>query len=655
MTMMRYRSDIDGMRAVAVFSVILFHALPATLSGGYIGVDVFFVISGYLITNIILGEEQTGGFSLATFYERRIRRLLPALTVVLSACLLAGLFLLAPVDQVMLHKQVIATVAFASNILFYRQGGYFDTMSDLKPLLHTWSLAVEEQFYIVFPLLLIFCLRRKPALTRPLIVFCALGSFIFSMFAAHLYPIFNFYMPSSRMWEILAGACLALGAVPVVRHRLLREAGAMAGIVSIVAAAVLYGPVTRFPGLATLAPVLGAAAVLHMAPGTMAGRLLSAPPLVYAGLISYSLYLWHWPVIVFRRYVTLDAGFSPLDTGQVAAVVAVSLGLAVVSHHVIERPFRNRRFFSTRQVFAGAAVAMVLLLAPTGLMLTKTDTGRAEAADPVLAHIAQVSLAFQNNPCLGFGAALPVADACVLGVADRSRPVTVALWGDSQTAALAPAVDTVGQRLGLRIKQYSKAGCPPFLAQAYDPVFAMLRDCPAFNTAVFQAILDDPAIRQVVLAVSWPDYLDGKILMRADDQPLTREGTYASIIGSLERIAAEMHRRGGRLTVVGVVPTPNVELPVCLRSALTNGSGIERCTRYSAAKVRHNAARVERMLLAPVVERGASVTPIDAVDAFCDADTCATMDGHIPYYMDQIHLTAAGAGRLAERLAAALR
>lgn len=456
------------------------------------------------------------------------------------------------------------------------------------------------------------------------------------------------------MWEILAGACLALGIVPVVKNRLLREAGAVTGIASIVAAA-LYGPTTRFPGLAALAPVLGAAAVLHMAPGTVASGLLSVPPLVYVGLISYSLYLWHWPVIVFRRYVTLDAGFSPLGTGQVAAVVAVSLGLAAVSHHVIERPFRSRRFFSTRQVFAGAAVAMALLLVPTGLMLVRTGTGQAEAANPMLAQIAQESLVFQGNPCLGFGAALPAADACVLGVADRNRPVTVALWGDSQTAALAPAVDAVGQRLGLRIKQYSKAGCPPFLVQTYDPAFAMLRDCPAFNTAVFQAILDDPAIRQVVLAMSWPDYLDGKVLVRADGHPLTREGTYASIIGSLERIAAEMHRRGGRLTVVGVVPTPNVQLPVCLRSAFTNGSGIERCTRYSAAKVRHNAARVERLLLTPAVERGASFTPVDAIDAFCDADTCATMDGQIPYYMDQIHLTAAGAGRLAERLAAALR
>ena len=315
----RYRRDIDGLRAIAILPVLLFHAHVPGFSGGYVGVDIFFVISGFLITGIIAREVDEQRFSLVHFYERRFRRIMPALSLMILAVLAAACWLYLPGDIEGVPKSALAATLFASNLWFFTDTGYFAGGADVKPLLHTWSLAVEEQFYIGFPILLML-VARFAARWRGLIVGAiAAISLALAIALQRDTSGFTFYLLPTRAWELFAGALLALGAIPAARARWLREALAWSGLLSVAFAVIFYTRETVFPGITALPPVLGAALLLHSAPGTSVGRLLSMPLFVGVGLISYSLYLWHWPLIVFTEYAT-DAAL----TGSTAIAVVTA-------------------------------------------------------------------------------------------------------------------------------------------------------------------------------------------------------------------------------------------------------------------------------------------------------------------------------------------
>ena len=301
-----YRPDIDGLRAIAVLSVVFFHAHVAGFAGGFAGVDIFYVISGYLITSLVAHDIAFERFSLVTFYERRIRRIFPALFGVLGFCTLAACALFSPKDLAVFGKSVIATTLFVSNILFKRQagpGGYFDSTSDLQVLLHTWSLSVEEQFYLLFPTTLLLLTRFAKA---RLIVLSAitLGSFLISAWITPHRPLTAFYIFIPRAWELLIGSLLALKAVVPLQRRASREIAGFVGLSFIGAAVFLFSRDTVFPGLAALVPCLGAWLIIYSGANgpSCVKSILSAQPLVFVGLISYSLYLWHWPILVFSRY-----------------------------------------------------------------------------------------------------------------------------------------------------------------------------------------------------------------------------------------------------------------------------------------------------------------------------------------------------------------
>ena len=363
---MHYRPDIDGLRTVAVVPVLLFHA-GLGLSGGFTGVDVFFVISGYLITTLLLGEMDERRFSLLGFYERRARRILPALFTVLIATTVAALLLMTPTDLVSYAKSAASTAGFLANIWFYTQEGYFTEAAELKPLLHTWSLGVEEQYYLLFPpllwLVLLLGRNRPPAI---LLALAGLASFALSVQGAIDAPKAAFYLPHYRVWELLLGSGLALATARgwlarPARHAWLAAAAGLAGLAMIAAAALLYGPETRFPGAAALLPCLGAALVIWSgtSPRTPAARLLALPPLVWIGKLSYSLYLWHWPIIAFAVYRKGE----DLAASEGLACLALALVLSALSWRLVEQPFRNRARLSRRAIFASAATATALTLA----------------------------------------------------------------------------------------------------------------------------------------------------------------------------------------------------------------------------------------------------------------------------------------------------
>jgi peptidoglycan/LPS O-acetylase OafA/YrhL len=325
-----YRPDIDGLRAVAVIAVLVFHALPERLPGGFAGVDIFFVLSGYLISTIILRDLEQGKFSLLFFYSRRVRRIFPSLSLVLATSLVAGWSLLLPGEWQVLTAQVLAGAGFLSNVLMAREAGYFDAAAHTKPLLHLWSLAIEEQFYIFWPLTLLLLWKRVSKIL-PVILLIVLVSFILDVAFLRHHPAGTFYNPATRMWELLAGAALGsftLEYGPAKQNATSEVLGA-AGALAIAAAFAVLNDKTPFPGWWTLLPVLGAVFLVRAGSGAWFNRcVLSSRLAVFIGLISYPLYLWHWPALVFFKLVS-DSDFS-LSARRLAILRIAILGFSIL-------------------------------------------------------------------------------------------------------------------------------------------------------------------------------------------------------------------------------------------------------------------------------------------------------------------------------------
>jgi peptidoglycan/LPS O-acetylase OafA/YrhL len=361
---MQYRREVDGLRAVAIVPVLLFHAGFSWFKGGFIGVDVFFVISGYLITTLILAEKRAGRFSIVSFYERRARRILPALFVVMLACLIPAWLWMTPQRLANFGQSLVAVSAFANNILLAVTVGYFEPAVDEKPLLHTWSLAVEEQYYVFFPLLLMLCWRLGRRWLLTLICVGALISLAAAQWGWLHRPESNFYLVQGRAWELLLGVVVAFALEPdatgLPRQPVLPNTLSIAGVLLIAYAMLMFDDQTPFPSLYSLVPTVGTALVLYAADNrTLAGRLLGLPLFVGIGLISYSLYLWHQPLLAFARILS-DAGPTPAVR---IGLLGLAFVLAWLSWRFVEKPVRNRTFLSRPLLFGAALVCSCVFAA----------------------------------------------------------------------------------------------------------------------------------------------------------------------------------------------------------------------------------------------------------------------------------------------------
>lgn len=428
---MKYRSEIDGLRALAVVPVVLYHAGLELFSGGFVGVDVFFVISGYLITTIIVHDLKNQTFSLAQFYERRARRILPALFLVVIACLPFAWFILMPRDMLLFSNSLLSVVTFTSNFFFWKHSGYFDVAAELNPLLHTWSLAVEEQYYIFFPLLMLLLWQfgRRLLLAACGLVF--IGSLMFSEWAAANSPTAAFYLLSSRAWELLLGAAvgvLLLKENVPWRGGVQANLASLAGLLMLLLAVFGYDQHTRFPGFHALLPTLGTALViLYAVPGTLVWGLLSSRALVSTGLISYSLYLWHQPIFALARYV------SPQEPA-LWLMLLLSLGsvpLAWLSWRYVESHFRQRQVVGRRRIFQlslGASAAMILLG-----VAGKVTHGFVDRFD-----IAALPQPWASVRCHGAASLAELANPMAVCLGDGANHVSgdVFLLGDSHAAQL---------------------------------------------------------------------------------------------------------------------------------------------------------------------------------------------------------------------------
>jgi peptidoglycan/LPS O-acetylase OafA/YrhL len=372
---MQYRPEIDGLRALAVLPVILFHAGFQTFSGGFIGVDVFFVISGYLITSIILTEKQAGTFSLKSFYERRARRILPALFVVMFACLPFAWLVLLPGQAEDFFRSLVAVSIFSSNILFWRESGYFETAAEGKPLLHTWSLGVEEQYYLFFPIFLLSAWRLGKPWIVAILVFMAVVSFGIAHWGSFYHPEAAFFLLPSRGWELLIGVFIAFylfrgkdnGVKGEKPAKLVSESVSLLGLLLIVYAIIAFDKNTPFPGASALIPTIGAALIILFAtPETFIGKLLGVKLLVGIGLISYSAYLWHQPLFAFARHI------SKPSPSLLLSLVALAFTCAYISWKYVEQPFRNKYLIKRPFLFSLLGASTVISI---GIGLMGYSTG----------------------------------------------------------------------------------------------------------------------------------------------------------------------------------------------------------------------------------------------------------------------------------------
>ncbi len=437
--MLKYRPDIDGLRSVAVLLVVAFHAAPTVVPGGYVGVDIFFVISGFLITGILQRALEAGKFSLGWFYSRRARRIFPALVAVLLFVCVAGWLMLLPDQYERLGKHVAGGAAFISNLLLWRESGYFDAAALSKPLLHLWSLGIEEQFYIIWPLLLLLAHRLKLHLLGMLAIVVVL-SFAFSVWQTHVDTVAAFYSPFSRFWELGIGgllACHSLRNVTEPTPRWWSETKAILGLAFIALVVVMLNQDSKFPGWWALMPTVGATLLISAGPDAWINRkILSLRGMVAVGLISYPLYLWHWPLLTFLR---IHESGDPSKIA-IAAIVLLSFALAWLTYQVVEKPVRFRR--AAHPKFRLAAVCAPLAVICGAGLVVSANAGFSSRFPGQIQALATFkydpSIVYRSHHC--FLTATDPASAlqgCADGDKAPGKPV-VLLWGDSYAAALYP-------------------------------------------------------------------------------------------------------------------------------------------------------------------------------------------------------------------------
>ncbi|MBI3553520.1 MAG: acyltransferase [Elusimicrobia bacterium] len=627
-----YRPDIDGLRAVAVLLVVVFHATLRYLPGGYVGVDVFFVISGFLISSIILKELMAGNFSFARFYARRIRRIFPALAAVLAGAWLIGWFLLYknPIEYATLGMHIAAGAGFLSNILLWRDSGYFDTAAAAKPLLHLWSLGIEEQFYILWPLFLVLFWRRRRAAW--LIAAALIASLAASVWQTPRNPVAAFYLPHSRWWELMIGGGLAYvclyhaGAVSSYRSRnALRNFGSALGLAAIVLAGRLLSKESPFPGRLALIPTLGAALVILAGEGAWVNKsLLARRPMIWVGLISYPLYLWHWPLLFACHTLTTAANIAGArERLAVLGTIALSFLLSQLTYRFLEKPVR----FGAAARGAAVTAALCACVAVMGALgyVTSAQGGlrmRYPALlRPFLNFSYEYKASFRNDTCLLSPPEKKFAPECDGNPGAKPGAPRLVIWGDSHGAMYYRALDEAARRRGINVGQFTSSACPPALG--FDRPEQPL--CHDWNDEAFARLLPLHP-HTVILAHDWPLSIDEGML---DKLPET----------------ARRLREAGAKRIVLIGPTPHWQGP--LSSVLVR---YVTTTRAEAVPARMRFGLDDSIpALDRRLEAAASALRIKYVSAYrtlCNTEGCLISIGANSANLtafDNTHLTAAAA------------
>jgi peptidoglycan/LPS O-acetylase OafA/YrhL len=619
-----YRRDIDGLRALAVIPVVIYHMGYRWLSGGFVGVDIFFVISGYLISSIILGEVAAGNFSLARFYVRRIRRIVPALVVMIAGVFLLGYLALFPGEYKALADSALAATLSVSNIYFLHNTGYFTVHAGNEPLIHTWSLAVEEQFYVVFPLVVMLVHRFARRILTHTILLLGLASFAWSAYGVYADPEATFYLAHSRAWELLLGTIIAIQPMTLAVPSLIRNVMALAGLAMIAIAVTCFDGQMPFPGVNALLPCVGAALIIAAGQSgtTLVGELLSLRPVVFIGLISYSLYLWHWPMIFFQYTDSLSSGaFLPGSArlGLRPTAGLYGLVLSVLSWKFIEQPFRRaRRGTPNTHVFAGgllglgATAALALLVMTTnGLPARFTPDAQRYAAylDSGEAHL-RGGQCFILDPYKfkDFD-----QQTCLTPVSGKQNDLLI---GDSHAAHLWYGLSTELPS-DIHVLQATGAGCPPQPDHRDD----VWQQCNLLMHFVFDTYLPTHHIDRLLLQARW----------NAKDLP------------GLEATLAWAKRHAIPVTLFGPMLEYDIALPRIYAISAQTGKPAEPDKKLV------NNRGLDKIMRSMAATHG--VDYVSFWDALCDRDDCRAFSTHNPpLEFDSNHLTKEGSQLVIQKL-----
>jgi peptidoglycan/LPS O-acetylase OafA/YrhL len=583
-----YRPEIDGLRAIAVLAVVAFHA---GLGGaGYVGVDVFFVISGYLITALLLREHAaTGRIDLLAFYARRVRRIFPAVAVVVLAVLAVSTLILPPVPQAHTANSAGASLVFFANVFFqFTSGGYFDSSAEEMPLLHLWSLSVEEQFYFVWPALLILLLRYGRE--RQGIVVLGLASFLLAeLLTEHA----AFYQMPARFWELAAGGLIA--ALPARR---LPAWAAPVGI-ALTVAACLWQPLP-FPGVGALPAVAGASLLIAAVHGGATNALLACRPMVWVGLISYSIYLWHWPLLAFYRATTVGDG----ELATRLILCALAFPLAFASYRYVEQPIRRMRWPKGRTVAIGFGASAVVAL-------SACMVGMRAPPPPDADPFPTATAAEIDQPPL----------ACSYRTTDDAFPrcpITQAnaIWGDSMAFAWRPGVEAAFGD----VADLSRQACGPYLGYMPDNPMPGHKKCADFNASAIAAMR---GMDTVVVSAKWQV-----------DQPRLR-----TLPSTLDALAPNVRR----VVILGPTPSMRESVPKCIRTGQLDACAVPRLEFDALAAP---VLRAMREAAAP----HHNVEVVDLTDHFCTAASCPPILDGVPLYWDSHHVSSTHARRVGESL-----
>ncbi len=633
---MKYRPEIDGLRALAVVPVVFYHAGFSAFSGGFVGVDVFFVISGYLITTIIADEISQDRFSLVRFYERRARRILPVLITVILTTLPFAWFWMMPRDLETYTYSILAVLTFTSNFFFFSETGYFETNAALQPLLHTWSLAVEEQFYIFFPLLMMLLGRRSPWFVFSGL---ALVSLIFAEGMLRVNPAHAFFLLPTRAWELLIGSMAAIwlrqgGALPSL-SLWMRDLLSVLGLVLIVYGIVVYDDATRFPGLSAVPPTLGTVLLILFAqPKGLVQRVLAFQPLVWIGLISYGTYLWHQPVFALYHHRFGSVAFD----SHVLLLIALSFALAFASYHLVEQPFRKtlglravvRSLLASGAVAAGLAVALFLRVDghPESV---PSYAWAIENADADLIRYVEREDVFL--PCKDGGYAdVDGVQTCDFG--DENAPRDLVLWGDSLALALHSGMQ--------RVAGENKRGGIAFLANGCPPVFGLsntqMASCDGrTHDAVLTAIEALADVKDVVITGNLQAAMTARNV-EIEGRAASSDAVHRGLSEAVERLRA----KGIRVVLLEQGPVFDEDVSDYLLQNLRRGA-VEPLT-LSVGDYGDFVAPLRRLTDLPD-------DYIDVEEVFCDDATCSSVDdtGALMIY-NRNHVTRIGSEKVARHL-----
>ncbi len=617
-----YRPDLDGLRGIAVGSVVAYHLGAPFASGGFVGVDIFFVLSGFLITRLIASELEAGSFSIAGFYDRRIRRIVPALVFVCACTTALALAILLPDELQRFASSLIATAFSVSNFWCLFNSGYFDPGAEVEPLFHTWSLGIEEQFYILFPVLLwaAFRLQRKSVGAIVLILFAA--SLLASIVLLGPHPQSTFFMLHTRAWELLTGSIVALRLVPQPASRLAREAGSALGLFAVAAALFGYTSETPFPGLAALLPCIGAGLVIWAGEAeSLSARILCARPLVYLGLISYSIYLWHWPLIVFAKLLNIES----LSVFHKIAVAFASTALATVTWRFVEQPFRRRVGFSRPAILWSGGLGLGTLAA-IALYFTSLH-GLPDRFSGLALDLAGAQRDWSplRTKCHFDGSAKGTYDdTCVLG--DDVPPKTI-VYADSHGAEFSAALGTLAKSRNESVREITASACPP--AADFDMLHR--EQCAQYNAAIMAKLISISPATIIIAAnsVGWASSMPERYWQ------------------GLRTTLAALSGAGHRLIVLGPVP----HLPNHMPAPATLARWTDRGNDPADFRFSRDVAKftdVDAKLKEVASEVHATYVPLAPV--FCTDDRCSAYLDNAVLYSDYNHLSMRGASLLAQKL-----